>query len=384
MRKICLITTSRAEYGIQSRLIKDLQNDKEIDFSLLVTGMHVSEKHGNTYKEIEKDGIKITRMFDIGIDEYGDKNIHKIMATSLIKFTEVLKDILPDIVVVLGDRYEMFMAVLACTILNIPIAHLHGGETTEGAIDEVFRHSMSKASFLHFTSCEEYRKRVIQLGENPENVFNVGSLGVENTKKFELLDKTTLSKELNITFSDKNVLVTFHPVTFEKGQAEYQINELLSALDKLKDTTIIFTKPNADAENEIIANKIDEFVKTHPLSYVFTSLGAIKYLSLVKYVDAVIGNSSSGIIEVPSFKTATINIGNRQAGRIQAKSVINVIPDSDNILSAINYIYSTEYKKILEQSTNPYEQENTSKKIINILKSCNLTNALKKKFYNIN
>ena len=383
MRKICLVTTSRAEYGIQSRLIKKLQDDPDVDFSLIVSGMHLSKKHGYTYKEIEKDGINITKMFDIGIDTYGDQNIHKIMAKAIIEFTEALKEIFPEIVVVLGDRYEMLAAVLSCTLLNIPIAHLHGGETTEGATDEVFRHAITKASYLHFTSCEEYRRRVIQLGEDPGRVFNVGSLGVENTHSFKLMDKEAIASELGIKFSDKNILVTFHPVTFEKGQAEKQINELLKALGQLENTTIIFTKPNADAENEIIAKKIDDFVAGHETSYAFTSLGAVRYLSLAKIADAVVGNSSSGIIEVPSFKTATINIGDRQAGRLQAASVVNSAPDSRQIFSAVNYVYSPEYKAILKRSVNPYEKENTSEIIINILKSFDLNNALKKKFYDL-
>ena len=381
MRKICLISTSRADYGIQSRLIKLLQEDQDIDFSLIVSGMHVCSKYGQTYREIEKDGIKITRMFDIGMDKEHEEDISKIMAEGLIKFSQALKEIRPDIVVALGDRYEMFSAVIACTLCGIPVAHLHGGETTEGAIDEVFRHSMTKASYLHFTSCEEYRKRVIQLGENPERVFNFGSLGVENTCKVKLLSKEQLAKELRINFLDKIVLVTFHPVTFEIGEAKAQIQELLSALAELQDTTIIFTKPNADPENDVIANKIDDFVLSKPNAFAFSSLGMVKYLSLVSYADAVVGNSSSGIIEVPSFRTATINIGNRQKGRIQADSIINCAPKKSNIVDGVKKVYSAEFRNVLEYVKNPYEGENTAQNILQVLKTADLSDALKKKFY---
>lgn len=381
MRKICLISTSRADYGIQSQLIKLLQEDQDIDFSLVVSGMHVCKKYGQTYKEIEKDGIKISQMFDIGMDKENEEDISKIMAEGLIKFSKVLKEINPDIVVALGDRYEMFSAIIACTLCGIPIAHLHGGETTEGAIDEVFRHSMTKASYLHFTSCEEYRKRVIQLGENPERVFNFGSLGVENTRKIKLLSKEQLSKDLGINFLAKTILVTFHPVTFEKGEAKSQIEELLGALGELQNMTIIFTKPNADPENDVIANKIDDFVRSKPNAFAFSSLGMVKYLSLVNYADAVVGNSSSGIIEVPSFKTATVNVGNRQEGRIQADSIINCAPKKSEIIACINKVYSPEFQNALEYVKNPYEGENTAQNILQVLKTADLSDALKKRFY---
>lgn len=381
MRKICLISTSRADYGIQSRLIRLLQDDEDVDFSLVVSGMHICKKYGLTYKEIEKDGIKITKMFDIGMNKESDDNIAEVMAEALVKFTEVLKEINPDIVVALGDRYEMFSAVQACVLCGIPIAHLHGGETTEGAIDEVFRHSMTKASYLHFTSCEEYRRRVIQLGESSDRVFNFGSLGVENTRKIDLLSKESLAKVLGINFLEKSILVTFHPVTFEKGEAQSQIDELIAALSKLENTTIIFTKPNADPENRIIAQKIDYFVAANKNAYAFSSIGVLRYLSLVNIVDVVAGNSSSGIIEVPSFKTPTINIGNRQKGRIQASSVINCHPQREEILKAFNKAYSPEFRGKMENVKNPYEGENTSQRILDVLKNANLEYALQKKFY---
>ncbi len=383
MRKICLVTTSRADYGIQSHLAKLLQDDSEIDFLLVVTGMHVSKKYGNTYKEIKNDGLEISRIFDVGMDKYSDSCPEKIIAKTIIKTSEVLKETSPDIVILLGDRYEMFAVAIACTMNNIPIAHIHGGETTQGAIDEVFRHSITKAAYWHFTSCETYRQRVIQLGEDPTRVFNVGSLGVENVKRMKLLSKNELERDLNITFSKKNLLVTFHPVTLERGQAKVQITELLSALWELKDTTIIITKPNADNENGVIVNEIEKFAARRSLTYVYTSLGALKYLSLVNVVDAVVGNSSSGIIEVPSLGTATINIGTRQFGRIKAESIIDVAPQKKEILNAIHQIYTDEFCKKLEQTKNPYEKENTAENIVNILKSVDLKTSLKKQFYDL-
>ncbi len=383
MRKICLITTSRADYGIQSHLAKLLQNDRQIDFSLIVTGMHVSRKYGNTYKEIKNSGLKISKMFDVGMDKYSDSYPEKIIAKTIIKTSEVLKEISPDIVILLGDRYEMFAVAIACTLNNIPIAHIHGGETTQGAVDEVFRHSITKAAYWHFTSCEAYRRRVIQLGEDPARVFNVGSLGVENVKRMKLLSKNELKRDLNISFSKKNLLVTYHPVTLERGQAKTQITELLSALEELKDTTIIITKPNADSENGVIVKEIENFAARRSLTYVYTSLGALKYLSLVNLVDAVVGNSSSGIIEAPSFKTATINIGTRQSGRIKSQSIIDVAPQKEEILNAILQIYTDKFRKKLEQAKNPYEKANTAQNIVDILKSVDLKASLEKQFYDL-
>lgn len=383
MRKICLITTSRADYGIQSNLIKLLQNDSEIDFSLIVSGSHMSKKHGETYREIENDGVKITKKIDIGMDDECDLYVEHVFSNAVMKFSTVLRDIFPDIVVLLGDRYEMLAAALACCLNNIPIAHLHGGETTEGATDEAFRHSITKMALLHFTSCEDYRRRVIQLGEAPERVFNFGALGVENTLNIPLMNKKDLEQELNIEFLEKNILVTFHPVTLERGHAKEQITELLNALEKLQNTTIIFTRPNADAEGDIIANQIQHFVDSHSHCYLFSSLGMKRYFSIIKQVDAVVGNSSSGIAEVPSFKVATINIGNRQRGRIQAKSVINCAPEKQSITAAIEQAYTPEFQNMLETVVNPYSKANTAANIMSVLKTAVLSNTLEKKFYDL-
>ena len=262
---------------------------------------------------------------------------------------------------------------------NIPVAHIHGGEITEGAIDDAIRHSITKMSHLHFTSCEDYRKRVIQLGENPKRVFNIGSLGVENIKKFQLLSKTDLEESLGFNFAEKNILVTFHPVTLE-GDVKKQFNELLDALNDLKDTNIIITCPNADPGNDEIFELIQKFKLLNKNIYVYKSLGMQRYLSCLKYVDMVVGNSSSGIIEVPSFKIPTINIGNRQKGRIQAESIINCIPEKNNILSAIDIAY----KKDFSNTINPYEKEDTLENLLKILKNYDLNNIIKKNFCDLN
>lgn len=372
-RKICLVTTTRAEYGIMSRLISKLNEDRDIDFSLIVTGMHLSEKFGSTYKEIS---VPITKKIDIEIEQ---KPEHA-MALALEKFSKEFKELKPDIVVLLGDRYETMAIAIAAMLNNIPIAHIHGGETTEGAIDEAIRHSITKMSHLHFTSCDEYRKRVIQLGENPERVFNVGALGVENAKKIQLMPKDDFEKSLNLKLAEKNILVTFHPVTLERGKAKEQVRELVLALSELKNTNIIITMPNSDAGSEEIFDEIYEFEKRNENVHSFKSLGVVRYLSAMQFVDMVVGNSSSGIIEVPSFKIPTINIGNRQKGRIQAASIINAEPKKEEILKAIEKGYSLDCSTV----KSPYEQENTAENIIKILKTFELTDILKKEFWDIN
>lgn len=376
MRKICVITSTRAEYGIMSKLIEKIDLDNKLQLQLVVTGSHLSKKFGETYKEITQP---INKKIDIDIEE---EPAHS-MAKCIEKFSQAFIELKPDLILILGDRYEIMSVAIAAMLNNIPIAHIHGGEATHGVIDEAIRHSITKMSHIHFVACEEYRKRVIQLGENPKNVFNVGALGVENIEKIKLLSREALEEELNFKFGEKNLLVTFHPVTLEYSTSHEQFSELLSALDKLQNTKIIFTKPNSDTGNQPIIDLIDNYVRNNPNAIAFTSMGALKYLSTMQFVDGVIGNSSSGIIEAPSFKIGTVNIGDRQKGRVQSSSVINCEPRKEAILSAIQKLYSKEFQENLKNVQNPYEQENTSDKIIEILKSFNLENILKKTFYNL-
>ena len=371
MRKIALVTSTRAEYGIMSRLIDMLDKDSDVDFYLFVTGMHLSEKFGLTKNEIKQ---KIYSEIDIEIEADPTHSL----ALAIEKFSCAFRELKPDILVLLGDRYEIMGVAQAAMLNNIPIAHIHGGETTEGLIDEAIRHSITKMSHLHFTSCEEYKNRVIQLGENPDRVFNVGSLSIENIENIPLMKKDSLEKSLDFKFNKKNLLVTFHPVTLEGGAKE-QVKELLDALNELKDTNFIITCPNSDEGNQDIFNQIIEFEKNNKNTKVYKSLGMLRYLSTMQYVDAVVGNSSSGIIEAPSFKIPTINIGNRQKGRKQASSIINCNPQKNDILSAINKIYIEDFSKTI----NPYKKENTALNILNKIKNYNLDNILNKEFYNI-
>ena len=371
MRKIALVTSTRAEYGIMSRLIKALNDDADVNFKLFVMGMHLSKKFGNTYKEIT---IPIYKKINIDIE----KEQSHSLALTIEKFSKEFKKLKPDLVVILGDRYEIMGVAISAMLNNIPIAHLYGGDTTQGAMDEAIRHSITKMSHLHFTSCEEYRKRVIQLGENPERVFNVGSLGVENIKKIPLMSKEDLEKSIGFKFGEKNLLVTFHPVTLE-GNSTEQFKELLSALDELEDTNIIITAPNSDGGNEELFKLIDDFTKNHLNAKYIKSLGMVRYLSAIQYVDGVVGNSSSGIVEVPSFKKPTINIGNRQKGRIQASSIINCESQKQDILNAIQKVYERDFSK----TVNPYEQGNSMEKILEIIKSFDLNGIIKKEFYDI-
>jgi GDP/UDP-N,N'-diacetylbacillosamine 2-epimerase (hydrolysing) len=305
------------------------------------------------------------------------------MGLGMIGFTDALTELKPDLIVVLGDRYEIFTAVAAAMIFRTPVAHLHGGEATEGLIDESIRHSITKMSHLHFVAAEEYRKRVIQLGEQPDNVFLVGGLGIDNIVKLNLLERKDFEKSIDFKLGIKNLLITFHPVTLEKNTSEKQMNEILMALKELKNTHLIFTMPNADTDGRIIFKMIKDFVNNHPYAKSFTSLGQLRYLSCIKHVDGVIGNSSSGLAEVPTFKKGTINIGDRQRGRIKAESVIDCKPTTKSVSDAIKKLYSSEFQQKLKTVKNPYGSGGASEAIVKTLENISLKTILKKKFYNM-
>ena len=382
--KVCVVTGTRAEYGLLYWLMKEIQNDKDLQLQIIATGMHLSPEFGLTYKEIEKE-FKIDKKIEILLSSDTPVGISKSMGLAQISFAEAFDELKPDIVVVLGDRFEILAAASSALISRIPIAHIHGGEVTEGAVDEAFRHSITKMSHLHFTSTEEYKKRVIQLGEEPNRVFNVGAMGIENIKRLKLLSKEEFEKSIDFKLNKKNILVTFHPVTLENATAKEQFEELLSAIDELEETNIIFTKANADTDGRIINKMIDEYVnKNKDKSVAFTSLGQLRYLSALQFMDAVVGNSSSGILEAPSFKIGTINIGDRQKGRIKAKSVIDCKPKKEEIKKAFEKLYSKEFQKMLKNVKNLYEEDGyPSKKIVEVLKKSDLKNILKKRFYDI-
>ena len=383
MRKICVVTSTRAEYGLLYWLLKEIKADSTLELQLIVTGMHLSPEFGLTYKEIEKD-FKIDKKIEILGSSHSKLDICTEVAKVYEKFAPAFSELKPDILVLLGDRYEIFGVAGVASIMQIPIAHIHGGETTQGAFDEAFRHSITKMSHIHFAATREYANRIIQLGEEPSKVFNVGGPGIENIKKLNLLNKDEFEKSINFKFAKKNILITFHPVTLENSSAKEQFSELLKAIDGLEDTNFIFTKANSDIDGDVINKMIDEYISKNPQKAVaFASLGQLRYLSAIKFVDIVLGNSSSGISEVPSFKKATINIGDRQKGRARASSVIDVRPVKEEILAAIKKAYSKEFEQILKNAINPYDGGNPSKKMVKILKEVELDSILKKKFYDI-
>lgn len=382
-KKICVITGSRAEYGLLYWFLKEVNKDENLKLQLIATGMHLSKKFGLTFKEIKKE-FKINKKINIDISYDSSIGISKSMGKAIKLFSEAYIELNPDIVVVLGDRYEIFSAAAAAMISQIPIAHIHGGELSEGSWDDYIRHSITKMSHLHFAAAEEYKKRIVQLGEDPKRVFNIGGTGIENIKRLKLLNKKEFENSINFKLNKKNLLVTFHSSTLEKNTSKKQFQELLSAIDELDETNIIFTKTNSDLNGNIINQMIDEYTKKNSNKSVsFTSLGQLRYLSALKFVDALVGNSSSGLLEAPSFKIATINIGDRQKGRIEAESVINCLPRKKNIKDSIKKIYLNNFQKILKNVINPYDKGNSSKKIVNVIKKTNLENILTKKFNDI-
>lgn len=384
MRKICVITGTRAEYGLLYWTMKALNNDEDIDLSICVTGMHLSPEFGLTYKRIIEDGFYINEKVETLLSSDTSVGIAKSIGLGVISFSETFQRLQPDLIVVLGDRFEIFAACSAAMVSKIPIAHCHGGEATEGLIDEAIRHSITKMSQIHFTSTEEYRSRVIQLGEQPENVYNVGALGIENINKLKLLNRSEFEESIKFHLKENNFLVTFHPVTLDNATAEVQFSELLEALDRFENTTIIFTKPNADTEGRIIIQMIDDYVLNNPEKAVsFTSMGQLRYLSAIQFMDVVIGNSSSGLIEVPSFRKPTLNIGDRQRGRVKAISVIDCNADKVEIEKAIHLAMSLEFKEKIKKSKNPYGERNSSDEIVRVLKNTDLRNIIKKQFYNL-
>ena len=382
-RQICVVTGSRAEYGLLRWLMEGIRETPGLELQVIVTGTHLSPEFGLTYLEIEKDGFSIDRKVEMLLSSDTPSGLAKSMGLGLISLGDALQQLQPDIMLVLGDRFELFSAVAAAMVARIPVAHLHGGESSEGAFDEAIRHSITKMSHLHFVAAEEYRKRVIQLGEHPERVFLVGGLGIDNIKKLELLDRSELETALEFKLGLKNLLVTFHPVTLEKESSAMQMTELLAALETLEDTHLIFTMPNADTDSRILIKMIDQFVAKHPNARLYTSLGQLKYLSCIRHVDGVVGNSSSGLIEVPSFAKGTINIGDRQRGRLKAVSVVDCDPHRKSITNALQHLYSDTFIKKLLHVHNHYGEGGASKKIVKILQDYPLESILKKQFHNL-
>jgi len=383
-RKLAVITGSRAEYGLLYWLLQEIQTDTALTLQLVVTGMHLSPEFGLTYRSIEQDGFHIAAKVEMLLSSDTPIGIAKSIGLGIISFADALANLKPDIVVVLGDRYEIFAAVQAAMALNIPVAHLHGGETTEGAMDEAIRHSITKMSHLHFVAADAYRQRVIQLGESPERVFNVGGVALDNLKRLNLLNHEQFETALNFKLAPLNFLVTYHPVTLSQTSAKISVQALLDALDAFPQANIIFTKANADAGGRIINQLLEEYAAAQPERiYLTTSLGQLKYLSAIQLVDVVIGNSSSGLIEVPVLHKPTVNIGERQQGRLKAASVIDCSEETSAIKHAINYALSAEFQIQLPSVVSLYGQAGASLKIKEVLKNYNLHDILMKKFYDL-
>lgn len=383
-KKIAVITGTRAEYGLLYWVIKGIKDDPELELQLMVTGMHLSPEFGMTVDSIVEDEIPITKKIETLLSSDTPTGIGKSMGLGMISFAEAFAELEPDLCLVLGDRFEIFSAVSAAMIARIPVAHCHGGEATEGLIDEPIRHSITKMSHLHFTSTEEYRNRVIQLGEQPDRVFNVGALGIENIYRLDLLESKDFENSIGFELGSPTFLVTYHPVTLENKSSKKQCMALLKALDNFPEAKIIFTMPNADTDGRFIINLIEEYVKEHPeRAIAFKSLGQLRYLSALKHVDVVIGNSSSGLIEVPSFNIPTINIGDRQKGRVSGPTVLDSNYEYKNISDSIKSALESKFRDKIKGEKNPYDKGFSSNKILSTLKEYPLENILKKKFYNL-
>lgn len=385
-KKICVLTATRAEYGLLKNVIWKLQAEECFQVNVVATGMHLDQAFGETYKEIERDGIVIYAKLPILSGKEGAVGMSETMAKAILEFGHFFADNPQDLLIVLGDRYETMAVCIAAMNAQIPIAHIHGGEVTEGAIDDAVRHSITKMSYLHFTSTEQYRRRVIQLGEEPDRVYCVGALGVENILHQKLMERAELEASLQFCLGEKYGLVTFHPVTLEKNTATEQLNELLQAMDEMPEYHYIITKANADAGGRTINERLEEYAaKRKEKVYLTESLGMIRYLSAMKYCDMVIGNSSSGILEAPAMKVPTINIGDRQKGRIQAESIVNCEPVCKAIKDAMKKAGTEEFRTIVGKQSIPYGDGNTSAQIVSRIKDqlWNQEIVLKKKFYDV-
>lgn len=382
--KICVATGSRAEYGLLKSLMKEINFSSDMKLQIIATGSHLSPKHGNTYTEIESDGFKIDKKINMLLESDEPGAVATSVGVGIIGVASALTELAPDLLLIVGDRYEMLAFASSALVMNIPIAHIHGGELTEGLIDDSIRHAITKMSTLHFVAAEVYKKRVIQLGEESRRVFNVGGLGVQALLETKFLSKKSIEKCLDIKLSKQNYLVTFHPVTLDPGSENTHIQELLKAIKVIlrnEDTTIIFTSPNADIGGSAIGKMIAQFTEENKNTHFFVSLGSQLYFSLVKICDGVLGNSSSALLEVPSFKKGSINIGVRQKGRIRAASVIDCNPKEQSILEAWRLLTSKKFQKQLKTIKNPYGDGGATRAIIKVIRTIDLK-KLKYKIFN--
>ena len=382
-RKICVITGTRAEYGLLCLLMQGLRDDTQCELQLIATGMHFSPEFGSTYQAIEADGFRIDHKVEMLLSSDTAVGIGKSVGLGVIGFADALNEMKPDLVVVLGDRFEILAAVTAALFARIPVLHLHGGEVTEGAVDESMRHAISKLSHVHCVAAEEYRRRVIQLGEQPQHVHCVGGLGVDAIKQIKLIGRSELESALDFRLKNRNLLITYHPETLAEDSGESQMAELLAALDKMDDTGLIFTLPNADVGGRDLIFMLQDFVSKHVNARAYPSLGQLRYLSCMAICDGVVGNSSSGLLEAPTLKKGTVNIGDRQRGRLQAASVINCQPVRQEIETAITQLYSPAFQAKLAEASNPYGEGGASARVLALIKEIKLEGLTQKSFYDL-
>lgn len=383
-RKICVVTGSRAEYGLLYWLMKDIQADPELTLQVVVTGMHLSPEFGLTYRVIEEDGFVIDRKVEMLLSSDTPIGIAKSIGLGVIGFADALAELRPDVLVLLGDRFEILAAAQAAMVARIPIAHLHGGEATEGLIDEAIRHAVTKMAHFHFVSAEPYRQRVIQMGEHPDRVFNVGAMGLDNIRRLPLLARQELQRTLGFPLDAPLFLVTYHPVTLRHGGAMQAVAALLSALDRFPEAHIVFTKSNSDTDGRAINKMLDEYVERHPRrAKAFITLGQLRYLSLMKFSDIVIGNSSSGIIEAPAMEKPTVNIGDRQRGRLKASSVIDCGETADQIEAAIRKALAPDFRTRALAADSPYGTGGAAAKVAHYLGQAALRDVIMKTFHDL-
>lgn len=385
-RRVCVLTGTRAEYGLLRWILQSIQDDADLDLQIIATGMHLSPEFDLTYRDIEADGFTIDRKVEMLLSGDTPSSVAKSMGLGMIGFSDALGELSPDILLVLGDRFEAISCVTAALVARLPVAHLQGGELSEGAFDDAIRHSITKMSHVHLVAAEEYRQRVVQLGEYPESVHLVGGPSLDSIYRLDLLSKADLEAALDHRFAERNLLVTFHPVTLESATAASQMEELLAAIDERPEMGVVFTMPNADPDGRVLFRQIEEFVADRPQHSAFTSLGQLRYLSTVAQVDAVVGNSSSGLTEVPSLGVATINIGDRQRGRLRAPSVIDCHPEHQAISEALDSALAPEFTEVVDRRLSPYDpyrDGETARRVVEILRSVSLDGILKKRFHDI-
>lgn len=383
MKKMAVVTSTRADYGLLKYLLAQIRDHEAAELHLIVTGTHFNPEFGNTVNEIIDDGFHIDAAVEIETSDDTVNGVSRGYADALIGATKAFERIRPDVVIVLGDRYEILAITVSALIFGVPIAHLHGGEVTSGAFDDAIRHAITKLANIHFVATNAYKNRVLQMGEDPKTVFLVGGLGVDSISKTKFLTKSEVERELGIKFLQKNIMVTFHPVTMQPRSAKKQINELFRALRRLKDTQIIITMPNADPENRVIREQIKQFCDRQPNAVAYPSLGHRLYLSCLNICDGVVGNSSSGIAEAPTLKTATINIGDRQSGREKSDSVIDCPPNAESISCALELMYSAEFQKRLSHTVSPYGLPGASQRVLGYLIGIDLSSVRRKIFVDL-